>query len=82
MFLQSTVEVMDGFSAEWGFSWSDMAANAIGMGTFVAQEAIWDEQRIILKISTNRRLPSPDEFVMSVDGSTSASVRERHLDLY
>ncbi|MEL6655091.1 MAG: DUF2279 domain-containing protein [Bacteroidota bacterium] len=82
MFLQSTVEVMDGFSAEWGFSWSDMGANALGMGAFVTQEAIWDEQRILLKISTNRRLPSPDEVVFNADGSASASVRERHLELY
>ncbi len=82
MFLQSTVEIMDGFSAEWGFSWSDMGFNALGMGAFVAQEAFWDEQRISLKISTNRRLPSPDEFVLSTDGSVTASVRERHIALY
>lgn len=82
MFLQSTVEIMDGFSAEWGFSWSDMGFNALGMGAFVAQEAIWDEQRICFKISTNRRLPQVGETVMSANGQASASVRERHLDLY
>ena len=82
MFLQSTVEIMDGFSTEWGFSWSDMGFNALGMGSFVIQEAIWDEQRICYKISTNRRLPAADEVVFNADGSASASVRERHLELY
>lgn len=52
-FLQTTVEVMDGFSANWGFSWYDMAANSLGAGLFVAQDALWAEQRIILKLSVN-----------------------------
>lgn len=33
----TAVEVMDGFSAEWGFSWSDMAANTLGSGLFIGQ---------------------------------------------
>jgi len=28
----TAVEVMDGFSEEWGFSWTDMAANVAGLG--------------------------------------------------
>ncbi|WP_138433647.1 DUF2279 domain-containing protein [Winogradskyella algicola] len=47
----TTVEVMDGFSEEWGFSWSDMAANTLGTGLFVGQELLWQEQRILLKYS-------------------------------
>ncbi|GAB4158552.1 MAG: DUF2279 domain-containing protein [Winogradskyella sp.] len=47
----TAVEVMDGFSAEWGFSWYDMAANALGSGLFVGQELLWEEQRILLKYS-------------------------------
>ncbi len=49
----TAVEVLDGFSAEWGFSWSDMASNVIGTGLYVGQELIWDEQRITLKFSYN-----------------------------
>lgn len=82
MFLQSTVEVMDGFSAKWGFSWSDMGFNALGMGAFVLQESVWDEQRISFKISTNSRLPSEDEYIWSTDGQRSASLRERHIELF
>lgn len=47
----TAVEIMDGFSAEWGASISDMAANAIGAGTFLAQQLAWEEQRIVLKYS-------------------------------
>lgn len=32
------IEVRDGFSAEWGFSWGDMAANTLGVGWRVAEE--------------------------------------------
>jgi len=48
---QSIIEIQDGFSAEWGFSWSDMAANVAGAGAFVAQELGWKEQRIQVKLS-------------------------------
>lgn len=47
----TAVEVLDGYSTEWGFSWSDMAANAAGTGLYVGQELLWDEQRILLKYS-------------------------------
>lgn len=47
----TAVEVLDGFSAEWGFSWSDMAANAAGTALYVGQELLWEEQRILLKYS-------------------------------
>jgi uncharacterized protein YfiM (DUF2279 family) len=47
----TAVEVLDGYSAEWGFSWSDMAANAAGTGLYVGQELLWEEQRILLKYS-------------------------------
>ena len=47
----TAVEIMDGFSSEWGFSWGDMAANALGTGVYVGQELLWAEQRISLKFS-------------------------------
>lgn len=50
----TAVEVMDGFSEEWGFSWSDMAANTIGTGLYVGQELLWHEQRVVLKYSFHR----------------------------
>ncbi|WP_299117959.1 DUF2279 domain-containing protein [uncultured Winogradskyella sp.] len=50
----TAVEVFDGFSQEWGFSWGDMLANASGTGLYVGQELLWHEQRIALKYSFSR----------------------------
>jgi len=49
----SLVEVQDAYSAQWGFSWSDMAANLSGYLFFTLQQEIWKEQRIVLKYSYN-----------------------------
>jgi hypothetical protein len=51
-----TVEVLDGFSSEWGFSWADVTANTAGSGLFVAQQLAWNQQRIYLKFGYR---PSP-----------------------
>lgn len=48
---QTTLEMFDGFSKQWGFSWSDMAANTAGTGIYLGQELIWKEQRILPKFS-------------------------------
>ncbi|MFT4024362.1 MAG: DUF2279 domain-containing protein [Flavihumibacter sp.] len=47
---QSIIEIQDGFSAEWGFSWWDMTANAGGAAAYLAQELAWQEQRIHIKL--------------------------------
>ncbi|OEJ98776.1 DUF2279 domain-containing protein [Flavivirga aquatica] len=47
----TAVEVLDGYSDEWGFSWGDVLANATGTGLYVGQELLWKEQRIALKYS-------------------------------
>jgi len=50
----TAVEVMDGFSEEWGASMGDVIANASGTALFVSQELIWKEQRIIPKFSYHK----------------------------
>ena len=50
----TAVEIMDGYSAEWGFSWGDVAANASGTALYVGQELLWREQRIVPKFSFHR----------------------------
>ena len=47
----TAVEVFDGYSSQWGFSWGDMSANVAGTAMFVSQELLWKEQRIIPKFS-------------------------------
>lgn len=47
----TAVEVMDGFSSEWGASTGDVIANATGTALCVSQELLWNEQRIVPKFS-------------------------------
>jgi len=68
--LQATIEVMDGYSAEWGFSWSDVGANLTGTAVFIAQDALWHEQRILIKISNDFR-SHPDIPVVNRNGAVS-----------
>ncbi|MUU76827.1 DUF2279 domain-containing protein [Winogradskyella endarachnes] len=77
----TAVEVLDGFSEEWGFSWTDMAANTAGTGLYVGQELLWKEQRMVLKYSFHRtkyaqQRPNklgdgwPEEFLKDYNGQT------------
>ena len=47
----SSIEILDGFSTQWGASTGDLLANTLGAGLFLSQELAWDEQRIQLKFS-------------------------------
>jgi hypothetical protein len=47
----TTVEIMDGFSEQWGFSPGDMAANTLGTALFISQQLAWHEQKFVLKYS-------------------------------
>ena len=47
----TAVEVLDGYSEEWGFSWGDILANGTGTGLYIGQDLLWKEQRIALKYS-------------------------------
>ena len=49
--LQSTVEVLDGFSADWGASTGDIIANVAGSAIVIGEELAWQEQRILIKFS-------------------------------
>jgi hypothetical protein len=49
--MTSSIEVFDGFSAGWGASPTDLAANAVGAGVYLAQELGWKEVRIHPKFS-------------------------------
>jgi uncharacterized protein YfiM (DUF2279 family) len=47
----TTIEIFDGFSAEWGFSVTDVAANTLGTAMAISQQLMWDEQRVTFKFS-------------------------------
>jgi uncharacterized protein YfiM (DUF2279 family) len=65
---QFAIELMDGKSAGWGFSWSDLAANTLGCGLYLGQELAWEEQKIQFKFGY---YPSPyAQYRPAVLGST------------
>lgn len=47
----TAVEILDGFSEEWGASTGDILANAAGTGLLIGQELLWNEQRVTVKYS-------------------------------
>ena len=52
---QSIIEILDGFSSEYGFSSGDFAANILGSGLFISQELAWNQQKIIPKFSFHKK---------------------------
>jgi len=47
----TTVEIMDGFSKEWGASPGDFLANTLGTALFISQQLAWHEQKFVMKWS-------------------------------
>lgn len=81
MLFQTTLEMMDGFSAQWGFSWGDMGFNLIGSSLYLSQELIWKEQRIRLKISTHQPEYSTAP-IQASNGTATSSLQYRANDLF
>jgi uncharacterized protein YfiM (DUF2279 family) len=52
---QSIIEILDGFSSQYGFSPGDFTANILGSATFISQELAWNEQKIKLKFSFHKK---------------------------
>lgn len=52
--LQMPIEIFDGLYEGWGFSWSDVAANAAGSVLLIGQELLFDEQLFQYKFSFSR----------------------------
>ncbi|MBI5371465.1 MAG: DUF2279 domain-containing protein [Sphingobacteriales bacterium] len=81
-FYQTVIEVLDGFSAEWGWSWADFTANILGSGALVAQELAWDEQRIKFKFSFHRKTYKDPELNHRSDQLFGKTLAERFLKDY
>jgi hypothetical protein len=52
---QSIIEILDGFSSEYGFSSGDFAANILGSALFISQELAWNQQKISPKFSFHKK---------------------------
>lgn len=77
----SMIEILDGYSTEWGFSWGDMAGNFIGATGFLAQQLAWKEQRLQVRFSYSA--PSyPNDLLSRRDQLFGEGSRERILKDY
>ena len=78
----TVIEVLDGFSSQWGFSTSDLCANIAGSSLFIAQELAWDEQRIQVKFSFRRNDYGSASLNQKADDLFGNSLLERMLKDY
>ncbi|NNK71178.1 MAG: DUF2279 domain-containing protein [Flavobacteriaceae bacterium] len=78
----TTVEVFDGFSEEWGFSWHDFSANLLGSGLYTAQQLLWEEERITIKFSFRRSDYAPQNPSKLGDGFTEELFKDYNGQTY
>ena len=79
---QTVIEILDGYSAGWGWSWGDFGANIMGSSALVAQELAWNDQRIKFKFSFHRKNYSDPELNHRSDVLFGTSDGERLLKDY
>jgi hypothetical protein len=77
---QTTIEMMDAFSSEWGFSLTDMGANIAGLGLFALQQKYWGEQKIMIKVSSFPK--KYDDYLVVGSNGTSISLQDRADNLF
>ena len=73
----TVIEILDGFSPEYGASWYDITANALGTGLFVSQQLLWEEQRFRLKFSYH-----PTDYAQCNPSQLGSTTPERMLKDY
>lgn len=73
----SMIEISDGFSAQWGFSPGDMAANLAGAAIFGLQQSLWHQQRILMQYSYHNTM-----FAKYNPGELGSNLPERMLKDY
>jgi hypothetical protein len=79
---QTTLEVLDGFSTEYGASWGDLIFNTAGTGIFAAQELAWQEQRISVKLSSSQPHYSNELIHSNIPQHSPTTYRTRAVELY
>ena len=79
---QNLVEILDGFSGAWGFSWGDYIADVAGSGLLMSQELAWKEQRILFKFSTHRNHYKEAAMEERANDIYGSSLGSRLLDDY
>ncbi|MGG9972535.1 DUF2279 domain-containing protein [Ferruginibacter sp. SUN002] len=79
---QTVIETLDGFSAEWGWSWGDFGANVLGSGALIAQELAWNDQRIKLKFSFHKNTYADATLNTRADKLFGKTLAERFIKDY
>jgi uncharacterized protein YfiM (DUF2279 family) len=79
---QTMLEILDGHSSQWGWSWGDMGANILGSALFISQELAWDQQRIQMKWSFHPNRYEDPELEARADDIFGKSDMERMLKDY
>jgi hypothetical protein len=74
---QSIIEILDGHSQKWGFSWGDMGANTAGCLLYGGQQLLWHEQRVVMKYSWHIQDYETVELLRRANNLYGASVPER-----
>lgn len=74
---QTTLEFLDAYSADWGFSWYDFGSNVLGCGLYLGQEMAWQEQRFLPKFSYH-----PTDFAQLRPSVLGSNFQERLLKDY
>ncbi len=78
----TAIELMDAYSAEWGFSYGDMGANVLGTVLYAGQELIWKEQIVQLKFSSRMRKYEPALLHDRANQIYGSNIAERLLKDY
>lgn len=76
MLFQGTIEMLDAYSADWGFSIYDVAFNTAGIGLFVGQQLVWKEQKIRMKMSSWPQ-SHPSRSILSGDQISTTTLENR-----
>lgn len=76
------VEVLDGFSPEFGFSYGDVIANLAGSGFFLGQHLLWQEQRIKPKFSFHQTSLAPQRPAVLGDGLAEELLKDYNGQTY
>jgi hypothetical protein len=78
----TVIEILDGFSAEWGWSWGDFGANVVGSSMFIGQNLAWKEERISFKFGFHKMTYDDPQLNERSDELFGSSLPERMLKDY
>lgn len=82
LLFQTSIEVFDGYSADYGFSLGDMTANILGSAGLASQYLLWNELRILPKFSFHRTSLAPLNPELLGDGLTQELFKDYNGQTY